>query len=89
MNLSFIKYIPLMATLAKGFISHAKHDYKVKHYDKTKDKIDTIEHLLIKIEKKLNDARNEIEDLRRQVMFSKVINIVMGVLIVTLVIFLR
>ena len=89
MNLSYIKYVPLVVSCAKSLISHTKHDYKVKTYDKTKDKIDTIEHLLIKLEKKISDCRNEIDDLRHQVMVSKVINLILSMLIIALILFLR
>lgn len=89
MNLSFIKYLPLIATFAKGFMNNAKQDYKVKNFDKTKEKIDTIEHMLVKVEKKIGECRNEIEDLRRQVMFSRTINLVLSILIIFLILFLR
>jgi len=89
MGLSFIKYIPLIASLTKGFINNTKHDIKIKTFDKTKEKIDTMEHLLIKMEKKLGECRNEIEELRRQILFSRVINVILGMLLVFLVIFLR
>jgi len=88
MSFAFIKYIPLVATIAKGFIN-TKHDLKVKTFDKTKEKIDTMEYVLIKLEKKINECRNEIEEVRRQLMFSRTINLVLGMLIIGLVIFLR
>ena len=88
MGFRFWKYIPIIAACAKGLL-HLKHDFKVKTFDQTKEKIDTIEHMMIKLEKKINDCRNDIEDLRRQVVFSRLLNLIMGMLIVILVIFLR
>jgi len=89
MKLSFLKYLPLIATLSKSFFENKKHDFKVKTYDKTKEKIETIEHLIVKLEKKLSDCRNEIENLNRQIMFSRTINLILSILIIFLIIFLR
>ena len=89
MNFSLLKYLPIVYTCTKGFIDNKKHDYKIRNYDQTKEKINTIEHLLIKLEKKLSECRNEIEDLRRHIMVSRVINIVLAILIIFLVIFMR
>ena len=89
MALSIIKFLPLITTLVKGFISSAKQDYKIKTFDKTREKIDTIEHLMIKLEKKMNDMRNEIEDLRKKVVFAQFMNLVLSILIIFLVIFMR
>ena len=87
MNLSFFQYVPFVYSLLKSFVLHKKHDYKVDNFNKTNDKIDAMEHMLVKIEKKIRENRVEIEELRKQVMLSRVINLIMGILIVVLVIF--
>jgi len=89
MGFAFIKYIPLISTLANSFITRTKHDIKIKSFDQTKEKIDTMEHLIIKLDKKVSDCRHEIEDLRKQLICSRVISLVFGVVIVLLIIFLR
>jgi hypothetical protein len=89
MKFSLLKYIPFVWTFTRGVINNARHEYKIKKFDQTKEKIDTIEHVLIKIEKKLNESRNEIENLRREIMFSRILNLIMGIVIVFLVIFMR
>ena len=86
---SILKYLPLIFTCFKGFIDNEKHHHKIRNYDQTKEKINTIEHLIIKLEKKLSECRNEIDDLRRHIMVSRVINIIFGILIIFLVIFMN
>lgn len=89
MKLSLLKYLPLLATFGKNYIDVKKHDMKVKNFDKTKEKIETIEHLIVKLEKKLNECRNEIDNLNRQIMFSRSINLILSILIIFLIIFMR
>ena len=87
MNLSFFQYVPFVYSLVKSFINHKKHDYKVENFNKTNEKIDAMEHMLVKIEKKIRENRVEIEELRKQIMVSRVIYLIMGIIIVALVIF--
>ena len=89
MKMNIVKYLPLFATFLKTIMVTAKHDHKVRSFDKTKAKIDTIEHMLVKLEKKVGECRNEIENLRQQIMFSRVVNMVLLVLIIALILFLR
>ncbi|MCK9328410.1 MAG: hypothetical protein PHY08_02865 [Candidatus Cloacimonetes bacterium] len=89
MNLSFVKYLPLIAAVSKSFFETKKHDFKVKNYDQTKEKIDTIEHLIVKLETKINECRHEIENLNKQILFSKSINLILSIIIILLIIFLR
>ena len=87
MNLSFFQYVPFIFSIFKTFVMHKKHDYKVEHFNKTNEKIDAMEHMLVKIEKKIRENRIEIEELRKQILFSRVINLILGILIVAIVIF--
>ena len=89
MKLGMINLITLLMTFVKTFMVHAKHDYKIKTFDKTKEKIDTIEHLIVKLEKKINESRNELEALRQQIMFSRLINLILSILIIALILFLK
>ena len=89
MGLGLFKLIPLFTTFAKTFIVNAKHGYKIKNFDKTREKIDTIEHLIVKLDKKINDNTNEIENIRQQIMISRLINIILGILIIFLIFYLR
>ena len=89
MGFSLLKYIPLISSIVNGFIIKTKHDIKVKSFDQTKEKIDTMEHLLIKLDKKMNDTRHEIEELRKQVICSRVLNIIFFVCLIVLIIIFR
>ena len=89
MAYSIIKFLPLITALVKGFISNTKQDYKIKTFDKTREKIDTIEHLMIKLEKKLGECRHEVEELRKKVAFAQLMNLILSILIIFLVIFMR
>jgi len=84
---AILQYFPIAFTLFKTFFLNKKHDYKVKTFNKTAEKINTIENMLVKVEKKIGEARADIEELRRQLMFSRVITLIMGMLIIGLVIF--
>jgi len=86
---SILKFLPFVYTFGKGFIDNAKHEHKIRHFDQTKEKINTIEHMITKLEKKISDCRNEIEEVRRQIIVSRAINLIMGILIIFLLIFLR
>ena len=84
MKFGIVKFIPILATLAKTILLSAKHDYKIKTFDKTKEKINTIEHLVVKLDKKVGECRNEIENLRQQILFSRYLNLILLVLILVL-----
>jgi len=84
-----INLITLIMTFIRTFMLNAKHDYKIKTFDKTKEKINTIEHMIVKLEKKLGDCRNEIESLRQQIIFSRALNLILSILIIALILFLR
>ena len=89
MNFAIWKYIPFAFSVVKTIVAHTKHNYKIKKFDKTREKIDTIEHLIVKLEKKIGECRNEIEELRGQVTFSRTIIIILLIINITLVIFMR
>ena len=79
----------LIISFIKGLFTNIRHSQKIKNYDKTKEKLDTIEHIVAKLEKKIADTRNEIENLRQQVMFSRLMNLVLFIIVIFLLIFLR
>jgi len=89
MKLRIDSLIFLIVSFVKGLLTTAKHSQKIKNYDKTKEKLDTIEHMVSKLEKRIADTRNEIESLRQQVMFSRLMNLVLFIVVIFLVIYLR
>ena len=86
---SFFKYIPILSSLARTFIVNAKHDYKIKTFDKTKEKINTIEHMIVKLDKKLSETRNEVETLRQQIIFSRLMNLILFIVVIGLILFFK
>jgi len=84
---AFFQYFPFAFTLFKTFFLNKRHDHKVKNFNKTAEKVNTIENMLVKVEKKLRETRTEIEEIRRQILFSRVIMLIMGMLIIGLIIF--
>jgi len=87
--LSYLKFLPIISSLARTFMLNAKHDYKIKTFDKTKEKINTIEHMMVKLDKKISETRNEVDNLRQQIAFSNLINIVLFIVVIALILFLR
>jgi Fe2+ transport system protein B len=81
------RYLPFIFGFIKSFITNTKHNKKIKNYDKTKEKLETIEHMLVKLEKKLGDTRNELENLRKEIMFSRLMNLVLFILVIFLFFF--
>ena len=89
MKLGVTNIVSLLLSFVKTILMTARHDYKIKTFDKTKEKINTIEHLIVKLEKKIGECRNEIECLRQQILFSRVLNLILSILIIALILFLR
>ena len=87
MKLSIFQYLPFLFSVFKTFFLQSKHSYRVKNFNKTKEKIDTIEHMLVKVEKRIRETRSDIEELRKQVLFSRVINLILFMILIALVIF--
>jgi len=75
---------PLMSGLIKAFfdlINHFIKDFdnirKVKKIDKFSDEFSTLEHLLIRLEKKLDEQRFQIEDLKTRILWGNIVIIVL------------
>jgi hypothetical protein len=86
---SYFQYIPFVFSLFKTLFLQKKHEYKIKSFNKTREKIDTMEHLMVKQEKKLREMSIEIEDMRKQIMISRLFNLILFIVVIFLVIFLR
>ena len=75
---------PLIAGLIKAFfdiVNHFIKDFdnirKIKKIDKFSEEFSTIEHLLVKLEKKMDEQRFLIEDLRTRILWGNIIIIVL------------
>ncbi|MDP8232415.1 MAG: hypothetical protein P9L91_07075 [Candidatus Zophobacter franzmannii] len=65
---------PTLLTLFSGFIApilrDLNHNKNIKRIDKTAEKVEVCEHLLVKSEKKQNELRKIVEDLRLKLYIS-------------------
>jgi hypothetical protein len=83
---TILKFVPFAFTIFKTFFLEKKHDYKVKHFNQTREKINTIENMIVKVEKKIRENRVEIEELRKQIILSRIINIMLFVIVILMLI---
>lgn len=82
--MSFLQYLPLVASFAKNWLKNKEHDKQIRDHDQTTEKLSTIENLIVRLEKKLKETDFEIDDLKRQVLLSRTINIILFVLLITI-----
>jgi hypothetical protein len=87
--MKLLQYLPFLFSVIKTFVMHKKHDYKVKTFNKSKEKIDSIENMMVKLEKKIREMRSEMEDLRKQIILSRIVNITLGATIIVLMIIMK
>jgi uncharacterized membrane protein (DUF106 family) len=75
---------PMLSGLINTFFDIVKHflkDFenmrKVKKIDKFSEEFSTLEHMLLRLEKKMDDNRHHIEDLKARLLWGNVIIIVL------------
>jgi hypothetical protein len=77
-GLTFKKLLPTFIPLAFEVISHMKrdasHNNNIKKFDKTEEKLSTIENLIVRVEKKALSNREEIRLMRTQFVIWLAIN---------------
>lgn len=81
MSFSFVKLIPFLTTLVGSWMKNKDHEHRIKKFDNTAEKINTIENLIVRLEKKLKETREDIRDLHHQIIISRIINIVLSSII--------
>jgi len=67
-------FIPLALELWHQFSRNKSHDQNIKKLDKTQEKLATVEHMLVRLEKKIHNNRDEIKKLAFRVQLYLVIN---------------
>jgi len=70
-----------LASMIMDKIRKAKHDGRVGKIDKTEEQIATIENMLVRLEKKIQENRTLIETVRLRIYIGLSINIVLLLLI--------
>jgi hypothetical protein len=75
---------PIISILIKAFFNMLNHlikDFdnirKIKKIDKFSNEFSTIEHMLVKLEKKLEDNRHHIEDLKTRILWGNIVIIIL------------
>jgi hypothetical protein len=75
---------PFISGLIKAFfdlINHFIKDFdnirKVKKIDKFSEEFSTIEHLLVRLEKKMEEQRFQIEDLKTRILWGNIVIIIL------------
>ncbi len=79
---SLLKFIPILTTFVSHFMKEKEHNSKIKNHNKTEEKITVIENLIVRLERKLKETREEIIDLRHQIMINRIINIILSLVVV-------
>jgi len=71
---------PIVSSLINAFFDIIKHlikDFenirKVKKIDKFSEEFSTLEHMLVKLEKKMDNNRHQIEDLKTRLLWGNII----------------
>lgn len=70
-----------LASMIMDKIRKAKHDGRVGKIDKTEEQIATIENMLVRLEKKIQENRTLIETVRLRIYIGLSVNIVLLLLI--------
>ena len=79
-------FISLMFDLLKHFIKDFENIKKVKKIDKFDDKILTLEHLIIKLQGRLQENRMLIEDIKNRVFWGNIVIVLLLLLNLFLII---
>jgi type II secretory pathway component PulF len=84
----FKRFLPSFITIAFELMEHWKrdsaHNNNIKKLDKTSEQLGTIEHMLVRLEKKIQTNREMVDKLKTVLFFSMAAN-----LFLLLVVFLR
>ncbi|HPY97169.1 MAG TPA: hypothetical protein PL063_08140 [Candidatus Cloacimonadota bacterium] len=80
--MNLIKYIPLLSAFVKTWLKNKEHDKKIKDFDKTAEKLSVIENLIVRLEKKHKEINIELDNLHKQIMINRIINIALSVIII-------
>ena len=63
--------------IVKHFINDMDNNRKLKKIDRYSEKFSTLEHMLVRLEKKMDDNRHQIEDLKNRLLWGNIIIIVL------------
>jgi hypothetical protein len=76
--------INIFFDMIKHFIKDFENIRKVKKIDSASDKFNALEHMLVRLEKRINDNWKVVEDLKHKLLWGNVINITLLLVIIYL-----
>jgi hypothetical protein len=77
--------INIFFDMIKHFIKDFDNIRKVKKIDSATDKFNALEHMLVRLEKRINDNWKVVEDLKHKLLWGNVINIALLLVIIYLI----
>lgn len=84
-NKSFSKFIPAFITilfeLSSRFRRDANHNSNIKKIDETQERLSNIEHMLIRLEKKIQTNRDIMMSLTKKLYLVMLANIILIVIV--------
>lgn len=81
-NILASSFVTAFFDLVRHFITDFDNKQKVKKIDKYKEGMQNIEHLIIRLEDKIENNRREIEDLKNRLLWGNIISIVLLLIII-------
>ena len=78
--------INMFFDMIKHFIKDFENMRKVKKIDTAAEKFSALEHMLIRLEEKINDNWKVVEELKNKLLWGNVINIILLLVIIYLLI---
>jgi hypothetical protein len=79
------KFIPSFLTILFELVEHwrrdAVHNNNIKKLNKTAEQLGTIENMLVRLEKKIQNSRDLVDRLRMYLFFSMTVNFVLLIVI--------
>ena len=78
--------INMFFDIIKHFIRDFENMRKVKKIDTAAEKFSALEHMLIRLEEKINDNWKVVEELKNKLLWGNVINIILLLVIIYLLI---
>lgn len=77
-NMTFNRLIPSFIPIFFELMHHFKrdkvHDVNIKRLDKTQEKLATVEHMMVRLEKKVQNNRDEIQKMAIRIQIYLVAN---------------
>ncbi len=80
------KFVSLIFDLAKHFIKDFENIRKVKKIDKFDDKFHSLEHLIIKMQDKIEKNRMMLDEMKNRILWGNIIIVVLLLLNIFLIV---